>query len=58
VARWLALVAIALGTLVVGYNEEQRNTLLSVAGHGVHTTDIVGAALIAAGSALLWHSNH
>ena len=56
-ARWLALLAIALGTLVVGYNEEQRNTLFSVAGHGVHTTDIIGAALIAAGTALLWHGN-
>ena len=56
--RVLGIVAIALGTAVVGFNPNRFDTVLFAvplrAGHGVHLHDLVGLALVAAGVVLLW----
>ena len=54
-ARWLALVALAVGTFVVGFNEESRSAVIDLpGGHGIHATDVVGALLIAIAAAVFW----
>jgi hypothetical protein len=58
VARWLALVAIAAGTLVVGFNVNRSNLFDLPGGHGVHVTDVIGALLITFGTAVLWVASH
>ena len=54
-ARWLALVALVVGTFVVGFNEENRSALFNLpGGHGIHATDLLGTLLIALGTAVFW----
>ena len=54
-ARWLALVALVVGTFVVGFNEENRSALFNLpGGHGIHATDLLGTLLIALGAAVFW----
>ena len=56
--RVLGIVAIALGTAVVGFNPNRFDAVLFAvplrAGHGVHLHDLVGLALVATGVGLLW----
>ena len=54
--RWLAVISIALGTFLVGFNEDQSRTLFTVPfgySHGVKVTDLTGSLLIAAGTLVL-----
>jgi hypothetical protein len=56
--RVLGIVAIALGTAVVGFNPERFDTVLFAVpirtDHGVHLHDVIGVALVALGALLLW----
>jgi hypothetical protein len=48
------LVALAVGTVVVGFNVNRSNLFDLPGGHGVHVTDVLGALLITLGAAVFW----
>jgi uncharacterized protein YjeT (DUF2065 family) len=56
--RALGIVAIAVGTVIVGFNPERFDTVLFAvplrADHGIHLHDLVGLALVTVGALLLW----
>jgi hypothetical protein len=51
-----AVVAIFVGTAIVGWNPDQWNdVILSLpGGHGLHFHDVIGMALVALGTSVLW----
>jgi hypothetical protein len=56
--KTIGAVAILVGTIVVGFSPERWDTVILELprGHGIHTHDIIGLALVAIGIALLWRS--
>jgi hypothetical protein len=54
--RVLALIAVAVGVAVVGFNPNRwdRVILELPRGHGIHAHEVVGVALVALGVILLW----
>jgi hypothetical protein len=52
----LAVVAILIGAVVIGFNPNRWDIVVATLprGHGVHLTDIVGMTLIVSGIAVLW----
>ena len=55
-ARLAALVAIALGVAIVGFNPNRWDEviLLLPRGHGIHAHDVLGVVLVAIGVTTLW----
>ena len=55
--RVLGVLAVACGTIVVGFNPARFDTVLFEvpvgSGHGVHVHDLFGVALVALGTVLL-----
>ena len=55
--RVLGVVAVACGTIIVGFNPERFDMVLFDvpvrSGHGVHAHDLLGVALVVVGTALL-----
>jgi hypothetical protein len=54
----IAVVAIFLGVVVVGFNPNRWDPiLLSLprGNHGIHVTDVVGVVLVTLGVVALWH---
>jgi len=55
--RVLGVVAIATGTLIVGFNPDRFDTILFVlplrSGHGIHLHDVLGVLLVALGTLAL-----
>jgi hypothetical protein len=53
----LGVLAVACGTIVVGFNPARFDTVLVDvpvrSGHGVHVHDLLGVALVTLGTALL-----
>jgi hypothetical protein len=58
VGRVLALIAIAVGVAIVGFNPNRwdRVILELPRGHGIHVHELVGVALVAMGVIALWRS--
>jgi hypothetical protein len=56
VGRWLGVLAVVLGALVLGFDVSRWDgTVLTLSsGHGVHASDVLGVALVAAGTIALW----
>jgi hypothetical protein len=54
--RLVGVVSIIVGTAVVGFSPNRWDVVVTALprGHGVHLNDILGAALVALGTALLW----
>ena len=54
----MGAVAILLGTIVVGFSPERWDRVILVLprGHGIHTHDLLGMALVVFGVTLLWRS--
>jgi hypothetical protein len=56
--RVLGVVAIAIGTLIVGFNPNRFDVVLFDIpvrqDHGVHAHDLLGVSLVALGTLLLW----
>jgi hypothetical protein len=56
--RVLGAVAIACGTIIVGFNPNRFDVVLFDlpvrTGHGVHLHDVLGVALVALGTLVLW----
>jgi len=54
----LGIVAVALGTAIVGFNPTRFDKVLFAVpvrtGHGVHVHDLIGLALVTLGVLLLW----
>ncbi len=52
------MIAIAIGTLMVGFNPNRFDTVLFDiplrSGHGVHLHDVLGVLLVALGTLVLW----
>jgi len=58
----LGVLAVAIGTAVVGFNPNRFDAVLFGvplrAGHGVHLHDLIGLMLVAVGVVLLWFLPH
>jgi len=56
VARVAALVAIAVGVAIVGFNPNRWDEVILVLprGHGLHAHDVVGVVLVTIGTVALW----
>jgi len=56
--RLLGVVAIVVGTVTVGFSPNRWDVVIATLprGHGIHSTDIVGAVAIVLGIAILWCS--
>ena len=55
----IGAVAILVGAIVVGFSPErwENSVLLELPrGHGIHTHDVIGMALVVLGIALLWRA--
>jgi hypothetical protein len=54
--RVFAVVAIFVGTVIVGFNPDQWDDVILdlPGGHGLHFHDVVGIALVAVGTSVLW----
>jgi hypothetical protein len=56
--RVLGIVAIAAGTLVVGFNPRRFDVVLLTIpirqGHGIHVHDLLGLTLVTLGTLVLW----
>jgi len=53
----LGAIAIVLGAVVIGFDPNRWDGVildLPRGGHGIHVTDLVGMALVAAGVVVLW----
>ena len=52
----VGVVAIALGTVLVGFSPNRWDVVVATLprGHGIHLHDILGTALIALGTVLVW----
>ena len=52
----VAVASIIVGTAAVGFSPNRWDVVVATLprGHGIHLHDILGAALIALGTALLW----
>ena len=55
-ARLAALLAIATGVAIVGFNPSRWDEVLFVLprGHGIHAHDLVGVVLVTIGATTLW----
>ena len=55
-ARLAALLAIAIGVAIVGFNPNRWDEVLLVLprGHGIHAHDVVGVVLVTIGATTLW----
>jgi hypothetical protein len=51
-------VGILAGAILIGFNPSRWDVVVAALphGHGIHVRDLVGMALIAAGSLVLWHA--
>jgi hypothetical protein len=56
--KTIGAVTILVGTIVVGFSPARWDTVFLELprGHGIHTHDAIGIALVAIGIALLWRS--
>jgi len=56
VPRIAGVASIVIGTAIVGFSPNRWDAVVATLprGHGIHLNDIVGAALITVGAALLW----
>lgn len=56
--RAAAVIAIVLGAAIVGFDPNRWDAVVYVLprGHGIHSHDLIGAALIAVGIVVLWRS--
>ena len=56
--RVLGIVAIAAGTLIVGFNPRRFDVILVTIpirqGHGIHLHDLLGLTLVTLGTLVLW----
>jgi hypothetical protein len=55
----LGVIAIAVGTTVVGFNPNRDDPVILTlprGGHGIHVTDVIGAVIVTVGIVLLWRS--
>ena len=53
------MVSIAVGTAIVGFDPHRldRVVLVLPREHGIHSHDLIGTALIALGTVVLWRSH-
>jgi hypothetical protein len=54
----LAIVAVAVGTVLIGFNSNRMDPVFLTLprGHGLHVRDALGVVLITFGTALLWRA--
>ena len=53
---FVGVVAIAAGTALVGFSPNRWDVVVAILprGHGIHLNDVLGSALLALGTALVW----
>lgn len=59
--RVLAVAAVFVGAVIVGFNPDRWDTVIlafPVGGHGIHLHDAIGMALITLGVIVLWRSGN
>ena len=54
--RFAAIASVVVGTAIVGFSPNRWDVVVATLprGHGIHLNDILGSALIALGTAVLW----